>query len=162
MAVHFYINLINRLQRVQDCPSRLVTGTRKRDPITPVFVQLPRLPIRSRSMYTILFHAPKAPSWAASLYLIRNYISVKLLRPESCSLLWIPKKKSHTAMYGDKSFRASAGRAWIKLQSHIKLAPNKEIVCKLPKTNLFKLTYLWYVSVSVFIDRICLGHCNAP
>jgi len=47
------------------------------------------------------------------------YIPVKMLRSESYSLLRV--QKSHTAMFGEKSFRASAPGLWNKLPNHIKI-----------------------------------------
>jgi len=86
----------------------------------------------------ILFHTFNVLSGTASLYLsdlIETYITVRMLQSESYSLLRVPR--SHTALYGERSFRASAPRLWNKLPKHIKLAANKDIFCKVLKTLLF-------------------------
>jgi len=80
------IYLINRLLRVQNRGVRQVTGTRKREYITLVLFQLHCLPVRSKSLYTILYYAFKVLSGTAPLYLselIQTYISEKMLRTES-------------------------------------------------------------------------------
>jgi len=91
---------------------------------------------------------PKGVSlWTWLHYLWRSpgpfslpYIPVRMLRSESYSLLMVPR--SHTAIYGERSFRASAPRLWNELPRHMKLAANKDIFCKVLKTHLFKLAYL--------------------
>ena len=75
-----------------------------------------------RSLYNILFYAFKVLSRTAPLYLsnpIEKYIPVRMLRSEAYSFWTIPK--SHTAIYGEKAFRASAPRLWNELPNHIKL-----------------------------------------
>ena len=137
------LSLTNRLQGVQKCAGRLVTRTRKREHITPVLFQLHWLPVRFRSLYKILFLTFKVLNGTAPVYLsdlIEKYIPVRMLRSESYSLLRVPR--SHTAMYGERSFRASAPRLWNELPNHIKLAASKDIFCKVLKTHLFKLAYL--------------------
>ena len=45
---------INKLQRVQNCAARLVSGVRRSDHITPVMKDLHRLPIGARIDFKIL------------------------------------------------------------------------------------------------------------
>jgi len=133
----------NRLQWVHNCAARLVTRTRKREHITPVLFQFHWLPVRSRSLYKVLFLTFKVLNGTAPVYLsdlIEKYIPVRMLRSETCSLLRVPR--SHTAMYGKRSFRPSAPRLWNELSNYIKLAASKDIFCKVLKTYLFKLVYL--------------------
>jgi len=51
-----------------------------------------------------------------------------MLQSESYSPLGV--LKNHTAMNGEKSFRASAPRLWKNLTNHIKLAASKDIFLK--------------------------------
>ena len=60
-----------------------------------------------------------------------DHIPVRMLRSESYSLLRVPR--SHTPIYGEKSFRASAPRLWNTLSNHIKIAANKDIFYKVLK-----------------------------
>jgi hypothetical protein len=46
--------LIDRLQNVQNCAARLVTGSKKYDHITPLMKQLHWLPITQRIIYKIV------------------------------------------------------------------------------------------------------------
>ena len=110
----------------------LVTRTRKGEHITPVLFRLHWLPVHFKSLNGT------APVYLSDL--IIKYILVRMLRSESYSLLRVPK--SHTAIYGEKFFRASAPRLWNELPNHIKLAANKDTFCKVLKTHLFKLAYL--------------------
>jgi len=76
--------------------------------------QLHWLSLRFRSLYKILFHTFKVVSGTAPLWLsdvILKYILVRMLRSDFCSLLTV--SKSHTTIYGEKSFRASSLRPYI-------------------------------------------------
>jgi hypothetical protein len=97
-------SLTSRLQRVENCAAGLLTRTGKREHITPVLFNLHWLLVRFRSMYKILFHTFKVFNGTAPVYLsdlIEKYITVRMLRSESFSLLRVPR--SHTAVYGEKS-----------------------------------------------------------
>jgi len=88
------LSLTNRLHRVQNCATCLVTRTCKREHITPVLFQLHWLPICFRSLYKILFLTFKVINGIASVYLsdlIEKYIPVRMLRSESYSLLRVPR-----------------------------------------------------------------------
>ena len=88
---------------------------------------------------------PQVLSGTALLYrsdLIPKYVPMSMLRYESSSLMMVPK--SHSAMYGEKLFQASALMLWNKLPNHIKLGASKEICHKALKTHLFKLAYRGY------------------
>jgi len=50
------LSLTNLLQQAQNCAACLVTRTRKREHITPVFFHLHWLPVHFRSLYKILCH----------------------------------------------------------------------------------------------------------
>ena len=130
---------------------RLVMRTRKKEHITPVLFQLHWLPIRFRSLYKILFYPFKVLSWTAPLYLIQKYIPVRMPRFESYSLLTVPK--SRRAMYGEKSFQASAHRLWNKLPNDIKL-------CKVLKIHLFKLAYSSNINQFI-MNKMCLCYMNS-
>jgi len=145
LLYNILLSLTKRLQWMQNCVARLVTCTRKKEHITPVLFQLHWLPVRFRSLYKILFLTFKVlneKNISVSKRSDRKYIPVRMFRSESYSLLRVPKR--HTAVYGEKSFRASALRLWNELPNHIKFAESKDIFCKVLKTHLFKLAYLYY------------------
>ena len=119
---------------------------------TPVLFQLHWLPVRFRSLYNILCHTLKVLNETAPVYLrdlIEKYIPVKMLRSESYSLLRVPR--SHTTMYGERSFRASTPRMWDELPNHIKLAASKDIFARFLKPiylnwRIYNIKPVYYVS----------------
>ena len=145
MVMHCYIKpLTNRLQQVHNRAARLVKFSRKRKHITPVLFHLHWLPVRFRSLYKTPFHTFKVLSETTSLHLsdlIQKYIAVRLLRTESYSLLTV--SKSHTTMYWKKSFLSSPLKFRNRLPNCIKFKASKHIFCKVFKTRLFKLGYLY-------------------
>ena len=58
-----------------------------------------------------------------------------MFRSESYSPLRVPR--SHTTMYGERSFRTSTPRLRNELPNHIKLATSKDIFCKVLKPICF-------------------------
>ena len=52
--------LIDRLQNVQNCAARLVTGSKKYNHITPIMKQLHWLPVNQRIIYKVALITYKA------------------------------------------------------------------------------------------------------
>ena len=97
---------LDKLQRLQNCAARLVTGTRKYEHITPVLKELHWLPVRFRIQYKILLLCFKcfygiAPSYLCDLLAPYNP-SCYNFRSCSGNLLHVPK--SALATGGDRSF----------------------------------------------------------
>ena len=65
--------LIQRLQAVQNSAARLVTGTRRRDHISPVLRQLHWLPVRQRVTFKLAVLVFKALHGLARRYLADDY-----------------------------------------------------------------------------------------
>ena len=82
--------------------------------------------------------------------MIETYIPVRMLRYESYSLLIVPKR--HTAMYRERSFRASGPRLWNELTDHIKLTASKDIFCKVLKTHLFDNQFIMYEMYLIYMS----------
>ena len=61
--------LIDRLQNVQNCAARLVTGSKKYDHITPLMKQLHWLPISQRIIYKIVPITYKSLNGSAPHYM---------------------------------------------------------------------------------------------
>jgi len=59
--------LMQRLQAVQNAAARLVTGTRRRDHITPVLRQLHWFPVRQRVNFKLAVLVFKAYNWSPML-----------------------------------------------------------------------------------------------
>ena len=69
-------SLLGRLQSVQNVAARLVTGTRRRDHITPVLKQLHWLPVRQRVDFKLALLVYKALHDSTVAYLIDDCQSV--------------------------------------------------------------------------------------
>ena len=61
--------LLRKLQSVQNATARLITGTRRRDHITPVLRELHWLPIRERVNFKVAFLVRQSLSGQAPVYL---------------------------------------------------------------------------------------------
>ena len=62
---------LQRLQRIQNCAARLITRTRKYEHITPVLRRFHWLPVRQRTLYTLLVLTYCAVNDTASNYLVQ-------------------------------------------------------------------------------------------
>ena len=102
---------IAKLQRVQNAAARLVMGTTKFSPITPVLHELHWLPVQAPIHFTILLLAFKADHGLATAY-ISNILAFKCkssynLRSNSGILLKQPKSKMLETL-GKRAFQAAA------------------------------------------------------
>ena len=82
-----------KLQRVQNIAARLITGSSRRDHITPVLKNLHWLPVKLRITFKILLLTYKilngqSPSYLTSL--ISSYKPVRSLRSSDLLLLQVP------------------------------------------------------------------------
>ncbi len=129
---------INCLQRVQNSAARVITGTKKREHITPVLQKLHWLPVRQRIMYktlSITFSALKEES--SPLYLrelLQQHQPSRSLRSADKQLLDIPRSKT---LMGARSFCVAAAKLWNSLPIELKAATSKNIFLKNLKTFLF-------------------------
>ena len=107
-------SVLDKLEYVQNCATRLVSRTRSSEHITPVLRELHWLPIKQRITYKILLLTYKAMNGMAPKYivdLLQRYTPTGQLRSSSNNLL-----KS----YGDRSFHVAAPRLWNALPNSIK------------------------------------------
>ena len=93
---------LDKLQRVQNTLARVVTGTHRRDHISPVLVDLHWLPIRTRITYriaTLVFkiHEVKQPMYLAEL--IEDYKPVRELRSTSRIISQYASCAQHRGLY---------------------------------------------------------------
>ncbi len=85
--------LIDRLQNMQNCAARLVTGSKKYDHITPLIKQLHWFPISQRIIYKIILITCKSLNGSAPDYInnmLKPYTPSANLRSSSKGLLTIP------------------------------------------------------------------------
>ncbi|KAL2104366.1 hypothetical protein ACEWY4_001234 [Coilia grayii] len=116
---------LGRLQLVQNAAARLLTGTKKRQHITPVLVKLHWLPIKFRIDFKLLLFVFKVLNGLASQYvkdLITPYSALPMLRSSSQNLLTIPF--SHKKSSGDRAFSVAGPRLWNDLPQYGKGTTN--------------------------------------
>ena len=133
---------LGKLQRVKDTAARLVTGTKKREHITPVLQSLHWLPVTHRVQYKILLYAFKIRHGLAPVYMnnmISTYCPPRSLRSESANLLSIPLTK--TATYGNKRYDKCAATLWNSLPVAIRRIDQLTAFKKALKTHLFRMAY---------------------
>jgi hypothetical protein len=134
--------LLTRIQLVQNTCARLVTGTGRRDHITPVMIQLHWLPVEQRVTYKVLLYTFKAINGLAPSYisdLIVQYQPTRSLRSAGQSLLRVPSCR--TVTYGSRSFRVAAPTLWNALPEDLRHIQTVAAFKKLLKTHLFRLAY---------------------
>ena len=132
---------LNKLQCVQNTLFRVVMGTRRRDPISPVLADLCWLPIRARITYKISTLVFKIREVKQSMYLIElidDYKPVCELRLTSRLLLKEPCIKTTT---GQRSLHFAAAKICNGLPDHIRSVNSLETFKKHLKTDLHTLTY---------------------
>ena len=121
--------LIDRLQNVQNCAARLVTGSKKYDHITPLMKQLHWLPISQRIIYKIILITYKSLNGSAPDYInnmLKPYTPSANLRSSSKGLLTIPSVK--LVNYGERSFSYAAPKLWNELPEYIRKSENLSIL----------------------------------
>ena len=96
-------NLLSSLQRVQNSAARLITGTKRREHISPILRDLHWLTVKDRIHFKILLLTYKAVHGHAPAY-IRNLISFTTLKSlRSASQLALkPEPRSKTSSYSDR------------------------------------------------------------
>ena len=127
-----------KLQRVQNIAARLITGSSRRDHITPVLKNLHWLPIKSRITFKILLLTYKilngqSPSYLTSL--ISSYKPVRSLRSSDHLCVRVPNVM--TATYGQRTFSYCAPKLWNSLPKSLKESETVTIFKKKLKTFLF-------------------------
>ena len=115
---------LSRLQLVQNSAARLLTGTKKREHITPVLIKLHWLPVRYRIHYKVLLYVFKALHGLAPEYisdLISLHQSNRSLRSDDQLHLMVPR--SRLKCKGDWAFSVAAPRLWNDLPLSVKSSP---------------------------------------
>ena len=117
---------LSRLQMVQNAAARLLTGTKKRDHITPVLASLHWLPVQFRIHFKILLFVYKALNGLAPAYItdLINYPPTTnwQLRSTDLGLLDIPT--SNLRRRGDRAFSVAAPVLWNSIPLSIRSAPS--------------------------------------
>ena len=112
---------LSRLQLVQNAAARLLTGTKKRESITPVLASLHWLPVKYRVEFKVLLFVFKAlhnlaPSYISDLLHLRS--TPRVLRSSNQLCLDVPR--SRLKFKGDRAFSVAAPKLWNNLPLFIR------------------------------------------
>ena len=132
-------SLFRRLQSAQKAAARLITGTRRRDNITPVLRDLHWLQVRRRVLAKLLVY--KSLHGLAPCYLADDCILAssdkfrRRLRSADVDTCIVPRTRTR---FGDLSFPAAGPRIWNSLPPELR-RPDSELgeFRRLLKTFLF-------------------------
>ena len=133
---------LGKLQLIQNSAARLITGTKKYSPITPVLQQLHWLPVKSRISFKILLLTFQclhnmAPSYLQEL--LNKYTPTRNLRSSQKNLLECPVLG--TRFYGERTFSFGGPLLWNAVPLHLKEANSVNNFKSLLKTFLFQEYY---------------------
>ena len=115
------IQLLSKLQRVQNAAARMITGAGRSEHITPSLYHLHWLPVECRVKYKILLYTYKALNNTAPVYvcnLLSRHQPGRRLRSTDQCLLSVPRTRTKT--YGSRSFKQVAPVLWNALPLDIK------------------------------------------
>uniref|UniRef100_A0A8C6UH90 Reverse transcriptase domain-containing protein n=1 Tax=Neogobius melanostomus TaxID=47308 RepID=A0A8C6UH90_9GOBI len=129
---------IRRLQGVQNAAAHLLTGTKKRQHITPVLAALHWLPVYYRIRFKLLLVVFKCLHGTAPLYLselLVRHAPARALRSADQLLLEVPRSKRVTK--GDRAFSVAAPKLWNDLPLHIRAAQTLDHFKSLLKTHFY-------------------------
>ncbi|XP_068741780.1 uncharacterized protein [Montipora capricornis] len=121
--------MIQKLQRVQNCPKRLVAGQPRAAHICPVRKELHWLPIEQRITLKVLLLTFKALNNLAPPYLsqlIVPYNPTRNLRSAGKHSLEVPNVRLKS--YGDRAFSVAAPKHWNEIPLDIKLSRKQAIL----------------------------------
>ena len=137
-------NRLYPLQKVQHAAARVVTGARRRDPMTRHLKDLHWLPISYRIDFKIAVLTWRcingcAPSYLSSLLHRRN-LGVRTLRSSSApsSLHDLSPPSIHIKSYGKRAFSNYAPSLWNNLPVSIRSSPTLQRFRSSLKTYLFR------------------------
>uniref|UniRef100_A0A669EZ97 Reverse transcriptase domain-containing protein n=1 Tax=Oreochromis niloticus TaxID=8128 RepID=A0A669EZ97_ORENI len=109
-------NSLKSLQLIQNAAARVLTGTRKREHISPVLASLHWLPVKSRIEFKILLLTYKVLNNQAPSYLndlVVPYHPIRALRSRSAGLLAVPRV--FKSRMGGRAFSFQAPLLWNQL-----------------------------------------------
>ena len=135
--------LVHKLQVAQNSAARLLTGTSRREHITPVLKHLHWLPVRQRITFKVLtniqksLHSEKAPQYMRDLCPVHQ--PRRTLR--SSADHWRMEVSRSRNQYGARSIRTLGAQLWNELPANIRGPISQVTFRKHLKTVLFKKAY---------------------
>ena len=134
---------LQRLQLVQNAAAQLVTGTHRREHITPVLFALHWLPIRQRIQLKLLLLVYRCTHQLAPAYLtdlVVPYVPARSLRSAEQNLLVV--KRYNLECYGRRSFSVAGPSLWNALPSAIRNSMSLPAFRSSLKTHLFREAFV--------------------
>ena len=133
---------LHKLQMIQNSAARLVTGTHRRDHITPVLFKLHWLPVRYRIEFKLLVLVYQAvhhlgPAYLTSL--VTPYAPTRSLRSAAHRSLTIPRY--NLERYGRRAFSVAGPSLWNNLPVTIREAGTLTTFKSTLKTHLFRIAF---------------------
>lgn len=139
LLVNTPANQLSRLQRMQNAAARLVSGTGRREHITPVLARLHWLPVKQRITFKICCTVYKALHDQAPRYLSELLALHAPARPlrsgDSGSLLAVPRVRTSR---GDRAFMVAAPQLWNSLPETLRGARTLSMFRRGLKTHLYE------------------------
>ena len=134
---------LRKLQLVQNSAARLLTGTNKREHITPVLQSLHWLPISHRIQFKVLVTIHKALySDTAPAYVVELCTKYKPNRQlRSSADHWRLEVSRALNHYGARSLPVLGAQLWNKLPKELRTISSPKVFRKCLKTVLFKEVY---------------------
>ena len=134
---------LQKLQLVQNAAARLVTGTHRREHITPVLFALYWLPIRQRIQFKLVLLVYRCTHQFAPAYLIDlvvPYVPARSLRSAEQNLLTV--KRYNLERFGRRSFSVAGPSLWNALPSAIRNSMSLSAFRSSLKTHLFREAFV--------------------
>ena len=134
--------LINKLQRIQNIVTRIITGHGRCEHITPVLKSLHWLPVQQRINFKTLVLVYKVVNNLAPVYLqelLHPHVPCRGLRSSENNLLVVPFTKS--SVIQQCAFSAAGPRLWNSLPLSLGSAPRLSFFKSQLKTHLFEEYY---------------------
>ena len=133
---------LQKLQLVQNAAARLVTGTHRREHITPVLFDLYWLPIRQRIQFKLLLLVYRCIHHLTPAYLMDlvPYVPAKSLRSAEQNLLTV--KRYNLERFGRRSFSVAGPSLWNALPSAIRNSISLSAFRSSLKTHLFREAFV--------------------
>jgi len=126
--------LMRRLQSVQNATARLITGTPRRDHISPILRQLHWLPVRHRVTFKIAVLVFQAPAYLADDCQLTSDVHTRRLRSMD-TVMCVVRRSNNT--FGNWCFASAGPRLWNRLPPHLRQCDSLGQFKRLHKTHLF-------------------------
>ena len=134
---------LDKLQRLQNCAARLITGDTRRVHSVLILRKLHWLPVRARIRYKIILLTFKALNGLAPPYL-RDLLEVHVHSRDTrlaCSGLRLTEPRYKLKNGGNRAFSVSAPRLWNALPSDMRSLTDLEYFKRKLKTYLFNISF---------------------